>query len=64
MRDSFILFVLGQNDTVLNETGKEQVELVGNRLKYEHITRMYTSDLERALKVNNVSYALLKYIHE
>ena len=64
MRDSLILFVLGQNDTVLNETGKEQVELVGNRLKYEHITRMYTSDLERALKVNNVSYALLKYIHE
>jgi broad specificity phosphatase PhoE len=64
MRDSLTLFLLGQNDTVLNETGKEQVELVGNRLKYEHITRMYTSDLERALKVNNVSYALLKYIHE
>ena len=36
---------------MLNETGKEQVELVGNRLKYEHFTRIYSSDLERAFKV-------------
>ncbi|XP_028409111.1 fructose-2,6-bisphosphatase TIGAR-like [Dendronephthya gigantea] len=42
--------IQGQDNTILNETGSEQVELVATRLKYEHLTRIYSSDLERALK--------------
>ncbi|XP_046841464.1 fructose-2,6-bisphosphatase TIGAR-like isoform X1 [Xenia sp. Carnegie-2017] len=40
----------GQTDSVLSERGKQQVEMVAKRLKYERLTRLYSSDLLRALK--------------
>ena len=49
-------FCLGHDNTVLNEMGKQQVELVGNRFKYEHLTRIYSSDLERAFKASVLTY--------
>ena len=36
---------------MLNETGKEQTERLGTKFKYEHLTRIYSSDLDRAIKV-------------
>ena len=54
--DDVIRFFLGHDNTVLNEMGKQQVELVGNRFKYEHLTRIYSSDLERAFKASVLTY--------
>ena len=40
--------VQGHVDTPLNEYGKKMAEMLANRLKYENIDIIYTSDLRRA----------------
>lgn len=42
--------IQGHIDTKLNKTGREQVELVGQRLRKLKIDHIYTSDLSRAKK--------------
>ena len=43
--------VQGQEDTVLNETGRQQAKLASERLSCETFTSVYSSDLMRAKEV-------------
>ena len=43
--------VAGQKDTELSEKGIHQAKLLGQRLQFEKFTHVFSSDLQRALKV-------------